>query len=139
MLLAIALKKRVGENDDIGRMVRLRIVTLVLALGLSAVGITVVIDVARDPFESWETAQLAYLLFSGLTLGGIIYSIGTVMWAGRRALVLRAFGWTVMAVPIFVPSTLSLLLPVVAVLFVTLRHIQGAPTSSRVSPRQTLA
>jgi hypothetical protein len=105
----------------------LRPVTLLLATGVAALGIAGFVSLRGDPYEPSDDALIAYSLFSGLALGGVIYAIGTILWAGRIAFWLRCIGGLAMAVPIIVPSTLSLAAPILVILLATTRCVPEAP------------
>lgn len=60
------------------------------------------------------------VLLMALTLGAGVYLWGITLWRGRGAQVLRVVGWSVMAGALVVPTTISLTLPLLALLAPTL-------------------
>jgi hypothetical protein len=70
--------------------------------------------------NSPDSSLTAYLLTAAICAGAVTYLVGTLLGRRRLALRLRWIGWIVMTVPLLVPSTFSLALPVVASLAVTL-------------------
>ena len=88
---------------------------------------------APRPERLTEVGNIALLL---LVFGGSLYAWGLRRWRERDGLVSRRVGWTLLAAAIVLPSTLTLLLPVVSILVLTLRPA-GEPRSvaSRVLPR----
>jgi hypothetical protein len=73
----------------------------------------------------------AYVLTAAICAGAVTYLVGTLLGHGGVALGLRWVGWIVMTVPLLVPSTFSLALPVVALLAVTLGRLPSAAIRSR--------
>jgi hypothetical protein len=69
-----------------------------------------------------NSTTLAYALTTAICAGALVYLTGTVLGHGRAALSLRRLGWLVLVVPLLVPSTFSLFLPVVLALALTLRQ-----------------
>ena len=68
---------------------------------------------------------MAYLVPAGVAIGGLVYALAS--WSDRPVwLAVRRVGWGVMVVPLLVPSTFTLLLPILAPLVLTL----GKPTAS---------
>lgn len=77
---------------------------------------------------------LGWAIGAAVSLGAVLYAAGLLGWRGGRALGLRVLGWVLMAAAVMVPSTLTLGLPLVAVLALTLAPIpeqvaQGRPAS----------
>jgi len=70
--------------------------------------------------NSPDSDALAYVLTTAICTGAVTYLVGTLLGHGDLALRLRWIGWIVMTVPLLVPSTFSLALPVVASLAMTL-------------------
>jgi hypothetical protein len=56
------------------------------------------------------------------------YAVGVALWRGQTAFALRLAGWTLMVLCLAVPSTLTLALPVVALLCLSLVRIPAAPS-----------
>jgi hypothetical protein len=78
---------------------------------------------------------LGWTIGAAVGLGSIMYAAGLLAWRGGQALGLRALGWVLMVVAFVIPSTLTLGLPLVALLALTLAPIpeqkvaQGGPAS----------
>jgi hypothetical protein len=71
---------------------------------------------------------------STMLVGALLYAVGLGLWLDRTALGLRLSGWMLMAAALVVPSTLTLALPVVAAMVVTVANIP----SGRGTQRSTL-
>jgi hypothetical protein len=63
-----------------------------------------------------HTSPLGNALWASVIVGSALYSAGAASWTGDRAFWLRGIGWILMAVAFVVPSTLTLGLPLVALL-----------------------
>ena len=78
---------------------------------------------------------LGWTIGGAVGLGSIVYAAGLLAWRGGRALGLRVLGWVLMVAALVIPSTLTLGLPLVALLALALAPIpeqkvaQGGPTS----------
>ena len=86
-----------------------------------------------------DSTRIAYLLTGAICGGAVTYLVGALLGSGSVALRLRWIGWVVMTLPLFVPSTFSLGLPIAAVLAVTLRPLQRPeherPSADVIVPR----
>jgi hypothetical protein len=69
-----------------------------------------------------------------MLVGALGYAIGLGVWLDRAAFALRLSGWLLMAAALVVPSTLTLALPVVAAMVVTVADLP----SGRGPQRSTL-
>lgn len=80
---------------------------------------------------------LATALLAALVCGAAVYVAGVAVWEGRAGRRLRTIGWIGMVVPLLVPSTLTLALPLLALLALTLpeRNGGGAPARARTPAR----
>jgi ABC-type transport system involved in cytochrome bd biosynthesis fused ATPase/permease subunit len=56
-----------------------------------------------------------------LAYGSVVYLIGLALWHERAGYALRLAGWILAVSALAIPSTLTLLLPVVCVLALTIR------------------
>jgi hypothetical protein len=56
-----------------------------------------------------------------LLVGSVLYLVGLALWRERTGFILRSIGWILAAGALAIPSTLTLLLPLVALLALTLR------------------
>ena len=79
-----------------------------------------------------QATRLAYLLTGTICAGAATYLLGTLLADGRTALHLRWFGWILMTVPLLIPSTFSLALPIMALLASTLQPLSAQPSSPDV-------
>lgn len=82
----------------------------------------------------------AFALTGAICAGAVIYLVGTILGCGQIALGLRWIGWIAMTVPLLVPSTFSLFLPIVVAQSVTLRpmpprHASEQASSDVLAPR----
>jgi hypothetical protein len=97
---------------------RVRLAAGVLDTVVGAVGIAVL---------GLQLGDLGHLLGwaigGALSLGSAVYAVGLLAWRGGRALGLRVLGWVPMAAALVIPSTLTLGLPLVALLALTLAPI----------------
>jgi hypothetical protein len=58
-----------------------------------------------------------------VSLGGVVYAAGLLAWRGGQALGLRILGWVLLLMAFAIPSTLTLGLPLVALLALALAPI----------------
>jgi len=101
----------------------------VLAAAIAAGSALWLNHLANEP----DSTAIAYLLTAAICVGAVIYLCGTVLGYGGLALRLRWVGWIVMTLPLVVPSTFSLALPIVALLAVTLRPLPPRPEREQPS------
>jgi hypothetical protein len=85
-----------------------RPVTLVVSLASLLVFVTLI--------PQQEGASFGTLLVAASLAGSVLYAIGAAIWTGIAAHRLRASGWILTAFAFSFPSTLTLGLPLVAVL-----------------------
>ncbi len=90
-----------------------RLIAALIGTALAAVGL---IQLSRHTAQTAGTAILIVL-----AIGGCLYVSGVLWWEGRVGYWLRMIGWMGMIIPLLIPSTLSLTLPLVALLALTLR------------------
>jgi len=109
---------------------RVRLAAGMLDVAVGALGIAVL------GLQLGDHAHVAGWMIGGaVSLGSILYAAGLLAWRGGRALGLRVFGWVLMVAAFMFPSTLTLGLPLVALLVVVLAPIpeqkvaQGGPAS----------
>jgi hypothetical protein len=110
----------------------LRLTAMVLAIAIGMLGCLVI--AIQPPGQHGIYRWLGYAVGSTTLVGALLYAIGLVVWLDRSALALRLSGWMFMAAALVVPSTLTLALPVVAAMVVTLATIP----SGREPQRSTL-
>jgi hypothetical protein len=78
---------------------------------------------------------LGWTIGGAVSLGSILYAGGLLTWRGSQALGLRILGWVLMVAAFVIPSTLTLGLPLVALLTLALAPVpeqkvaQGEPAS----------
>ena len=110
----------------------LRLTTMVLAIAIGSLGCLVI--AIQPPGQHGIYRWLGYAVGSTMLVGALLYAIGLVVWLDRSALALRLSGWMLMAAALVVPSTLTLALPVVAAMVVTLADIPSGrgPQRSRL-------
>jgi len=107
----------------------LRLTALVVAIAIGSLGMLVIAiqPAGQHGIYRW----LGYAVGSTMLVGALLYTIGLAVWLDRPALALRLSGWMLMAVALVVPSTLTLALPVVAALVVTLANIPSGQGPQR--------
>jgi hypothetical protein len=66
---------------------------------------------------------LGWTVGAAVSLGGVVYAAGLLAWRGGQALGLRILGWVLMVMALVIPSTLTLGLPLVALLVFALAPI----------------
>ena len=110
----------------------LRLIAMVLAIGVGSLGMLVV--AIQPPGQHGIYRWLGYAVGSTMLVGALLYAVGLGLWLDRTALGLRLSGWMLMAAALVVPSTLTLALPVVAAMVVTVANIP----SGRGTQRSTL-
>jgi hypothetical protein len=109
---------------------RVRLAAGVLDSAVGAVGIAVLGLQLGD-----HAHVLGWTIGGAVGLGSIVYAAGLLAWRGGQALGLRVLGWVLMVAALVIPSTLTLGLPLVAALALTLAPIpeqtvaQGGPAS----------
>jgi hypothetical protein len=110
----------------------LRLIAMVLAIAIGSLGCLVI--AIQPPGQHGIYRWLGYAVGSTMLVGALQYAIGLGIWLDRPAFALRLSGWMLMAAALVVPSTLTLALPVVAAMVVTLANIP----SGRGPQRPTL-
>ena len=111
---------------------RVRLAAGMLATAVGAMGIAVLgLQLGGDD----HAHMLSWMVGAAVSLGGVVYVAGLLAWRGGQALGLRILGWVLMVTALVIPSTLTLGLPLVAALALTLAPIpeqtvaQGGPAS----------
>ena len=87
----------------------LRVVTLFISLSVLLLLITLV------PQQD-DATSVGSLILGGGVAGSALFAIGAANWTGTTAFLLRCAGWLLMVIALVTPSTLTLGLPLVAVL-----------------------
>jgi hypothetical protein len=97
---------------------RVRLAAGMLDTAVGAVGIAVLGLQLGD-----HAHALGWTIGGAVSLGSIVYAAGLLAWRGGQALGLRVLGWVLMVAALVIPSTLTLGLPLVALLSLTLAPI----------------
>ena len=103
----------------------LRLTAMVPAIAIGSLGMLVI--AIQPPGQQGIYRWLGYAVGSTMLVGALLYAIGLVVWLDRTGFALRLSGWMLMAAALVVPSTLTLALPVVAAMVVTLANIPSGP------------
>jgi hypothetical protein len=99
---------------------RVRLTAGMLDTAVGAIGIAVLgLQLGGDD----HALVLGWTIGAAVTLGSIVYAAGLLAWRGGQALGLRVVGWVLMVAALVIPSTLTLGLPLVALLALTLALI----------------
>jgi hypothetical protein len=106
---------------------RVRLAAGLLDAVAAALGLAVLaLQLADEPH------LLGWTITAALLLGSIAYAAGLLTWRGPQALGLRILGYLLIVLALAIPSTLTLTLPLVAPLAVTLAPIPDqAPAEER--------
>jgi hypothetical protein len=111
---------------------RVRLAAGMLDTAVGAIGIAVLgLQLGGDD----HALLLGWMIGAAVSLGSIVYAAGLLAWRGGHALGLRVLGWVLMVVAFVIPSTLTLGLPLVALLALALAPIpeqevaHGGPAS----------
>jgi hypothetical protein len=97
---------------------RVRLAAGMLATAVGAIGIAVLGLQLGD-----HAHVLGWTIGGAVSLGSIMYAAGLLVWRGPQALGLRVLGWVLMVAALVIPSTLTLGLPLVALLALSLAPI----------------
>jgi hypothetical protein len=99
---------------------RVRLAAAMLVTAVSAMGIAVLgLQLGGDD----HAHVLGWTIGAAVSLGGAVYAAGLLAWRGGQALGLRILGWVLMVMALVIPSTLTLGLPLVALLALALAPI----------------
>jgi hypothetical protein len=123
VVIAWALGRRGGpwvlQLSEPGQQ-RVRLAALMLDTAVGALGIAVLgLQLGGDD----HAHLLGWTIGGAASLGSIVYAAGLFTWRGSRALGLRVGGWVLMVAAFVIPSTLTLGLPLVALLALALAPI----------------
>jgi prolipoprotein diacylglyceryltransferase len=108
-----------------------RWVFIVLTFGMLGADLVLLVTNEQPSELSGLVILLAFATGALLMLGGL------ALWAGQAALSLRFFGWSLMVLAAAVPSTISLSLPLLAALALTLVGMPRLAAQSRSTSRVT--
>jgi hypothetical protein len=99
---------------------RVRLTTGVLDAAVGALGVATL----GLQFGAADQANVVGWAIGGLiSLGAVVYAAGLLAWRGSQAVGLRILGWAFMVIALVIPSTLTLALPLVALLATTLARL----------------
>jgi hypothetical protein len=110
----------------------LRLTAMVLAIAIGSLGCLVI--AVQPPGQHGIYRWLGYAVGSAMLVGALLYAIGLGVWLDRAAFALRLSGWLLMAAALVVPSTLTLALPGVAAMVVTVANIPSGRGPQRSTP-----
>jgi hypothetical protein len=119
LLAAAALRQR----RPLGRATRTGLALGAVAVG--GVGMLLLASAATEPGHAADGRWEAYLLLAALVIGAAAFAGGVIAHGQQAAEWLRIGGWSLMVMPLLVPSTLTLALPVVAVLAIGIRATEA--------------
>jgi hypothetical protein len=107
---------------------RVRLAAGLLASAVGAMGIAVLgLQLGGDD----HAHVLGWTIGAAVSLGGGVYAAGLLAWRGGQALGLRILGWVLMVTALVIPSTLTLGLPLVALLVLALAPIPDQVAQDR--------
>jgi hypothetical protein len=99
---------------------RVRLAAGMLATAVGAMGIAVLgLQLGGDDYAH----VLGWTIGAAVSLGGVVYAAGLLAWRGGQAFGLRILGWVLLVTALAIPSTLTLGLPLVALLALALARI----------------
>jgi hypothetical protein len=101
-----------------------------LARLLGMIGATATASVAVALIATNHQTNLGLVAVLMLLSGSVLYLCGLVLWGERAGFALRLLGWLLTVSALAIPSTLTLLLPLAALLALALRT---APERSTVT------
>jgi hypothetical protein len=107
---------------------------LVGMIGATATASVALLLLSRNQFTTLGLIALLMLL-----CGSIVYLSGLALWCERPGFALRLIGWVLVVAALTIPSTLTLLLPLAALLALTLTTASADRTLAAPHTRQTLA
>jgi hypothetical protein len=130
LVWAVIRRRRpwIGRVSGAGQQ-GLRLSAMVLAIAIGSLGMLVI--AIQPPGQHGIYRWLGYAVGSTMLVGALLYAIGVGVWLDRPAFALRLSGWILMAAALVVPSTLTLALPVVAALVVTLANLPSGQGPQR--------
>jgi hypothetical protein len=102
-----------------------RVALVRILAGAVAAAYAVVVGVAASAGDGESPVASAIVALAAT--GAVLYGAGLLLWSGSAAWLLRLGGWTLMICAAAVPSHLTLLLPLVAALALTLHPSGRSP------------
>jgi hypothetical protein len=86
------------------------------------------LSVAGAALVAFGDVEAARAVIGGtLLLGGLTFTAGLLAWGRQPGLQARTAGWILLCAPLLIPSTLSLALPLVALLVVAVPGTSSPP------------
>jgi hypothetical protein len=129
LFIIVALSAVRANPERWPRYTRVLVRLLTGATAAAAGGVAILLLTSDDA----DPTTAGVVLLTALVGGSVSYLIGTVVWRGTMAFILRVIGWVLLVVPALVPSTLSLALPILAILALTM---SAAPSGDSTRARQ---
>lgn len=137
VLVIMSLVKPPGRwGEFLDGPLAIRLATLLVALGFAGGGVAGIVHLARDPLHTFDSAFVAYMLFGAMLVGGLSYTIGTIVWRGWGPFLLRVTGALLIMVPLTLSWVLVLAFPLALILFATLTEIPAPPPAAPVPASQ---
>ena len=99
---------------------RVRLAAGVLDTAVGALGVAVL---GLQLGAADHVHVLGWMIGALISLGAVAYAAGLLAWQGGQAVGLRILGWVLMVIALVIPSTLTLALPLVALLATTLARL----------------
>ena len=99
---------------------RVRLAAGVLNTAVGALGVAVL---GLQLGAADQVHLLGWTIGALVSLGAVAYAAGLLAWRGGQAAGLRILGWVLMVIALVIPSTLTLALPLVALLATTLARL----------------
>lgn len=99
---------------------------------LGTIGATATASIAVLLISTNHPPTLGLIVLLMLLLGSILSLCGFALWHERTGFALRLIGWLLVVVALAIPSTLTLLLPLAALLAITLH---SAPEDQTLAAR----
>jgi hypothetical protein len=99
---------------------RVRLAAGVLDAAAGAMGLAVL---GRQLGAADQAHVAGWMIGALVSLGAVAYAAGLLVWRGGRAVRLRILGWALMVTALVMPSTLTLALPLMALLAATLARL----------------
>ena len=118
LLIAVWVYLRGSETIPPRYEAAVRVLGVLVGVGFACIGLVLL---GNEGATTLGNVALLLLVF-----GGVVYAWGLVRWRTPDGLVSRRVGWILVVAALSVPSTLTLLLPLVSLLVLTLRSM-GEP------------
>jgi hypothetical protein len=129
-----------GKQPWIARILQRKRDTIrVLAFGVSALIAAgcvwgLVLTLQNETGETRSLSFAPWVVFGAGLIGAVTYSVGLVIWEGRKGAATRFAGWILMGLAAAIPSSASLSLPLIALLAITVGHVPKSPAAATPVP-----